>query len=1046
MANTTLLKVQDAVDKGILLPQDYQNAVDSTGNDPEVVSYLNALERKNARVGRGGRANAAKEKRQSQQEEKKTKEAGFGKQTLSLKDIMSSENLRGLGAQSGDRITADGELERVWSQKNDDVNLGYRLTERDILSSPNLQGLDAEVGDRLVDDELKRAKYDKTWTQFKYGYDEEQGVIADIGVWLDTHFPVGELADPSFDDDGKYNALPYMTPDEQYGEGFMDASYDTRREMIISRKERALQTDYGVYFEPNEQSGARFAGQLTGQLADPTTAIPFAGGWKTAALTGSALAGSATAADQWATTGEVDPASVAVSATIGAVLPAGMVKVGDKLATRSANKFLDKAQAKLDEHMALGGDLKNLSETLKGKGINPAAVEQATAKTGRKIKIPLNQTQGERAIQQAISQDSAVSRLYSKGIDKYLGILSTRLGNISEAIKYRVRKFEYFSHIRTAEYSNKAEPFLLGLKALTPKVSQQVSKHLYNGNLKAAEGLMRSADPKLATEFADVIRPMLDELGDALQGAGHGFAKIDDYFPRLVKDVDKLRASLGLKEQGILQKQLAAYAKKKKTKVANLSNEERSQVIELALRGYRQTTDGAKFKFAKQRVVSTVDDRMLEHYARPEESLSMYIRSAVNDIERRKFFGRQAKVDKDHATMDDMGRIDQDQSIGSLVDDAIKSGEIDVAREQELKDLLTARFIGGENSPSAAMSNLRDLGYMGTIANPMTAMIQLSDVAVASALKGFRNSIASLFGTKHIKIVDLGIEDLVTQELASGKTRVLARALNKMMGAVGFKRIDRLGKETFINTSFRRATNMVKNPKGEAKLRKEVQKIFGDETDSFIADLKAGDITENVKLYAFNELAEVQPIALSEMPEAYLLAKNGRLLYMLKSFTLKQIDVVRKNVVHEWKKGNKVQASKNATLLAGYMTVSNVGIDSVRDVLKGRDVKPEDLPDKALWSLLGIYGMNEYTYGKYFSQGKIVEGVVSYVIPATPIVDAAFTLGFEIPKDDPNWEKGFKLVPSIGDLLYQWFGGGAEKYNERQEKKRKEKRREARSY
>ena len=108
--------------------------------------------------------------------------------------------------------------------------------------------------------------------------------------------------------------------------------------------------------------------------------------------------------------------------------------------------------------------------------------------------------------------------------------------------------------------------------------------------------------------------------------------------------------------------------------------------------------------------------------------------------------------------------------------------------------------------------------------------------------------------------------------------------------------------------------------------------------------------------------------------------------------------------------------------------------------MKGRDVKVEDIPDKALWALLGAYGMNEYVYSKYFSQGKVVEGAIKYITPATPIIDSILTLGFEIPKDDPQFEKGLRAVPAVGDLLYQWLGGGAEKYNERQEKKRKEKR------
>lgn len=66
-------------------------------------------------------------------------------------------------------------------------------------------------------------------------------------------------------------------------------------------------------------------------------------------------------------------------------------------------------------------------------------------------------------------------------------------------------------------------------------------------------------------------------------------------------------------------------------------------------------------------------------------------------------------------------------------------------------------------------------------------------------------------------------------------------------------------------------------------------------------------------MYLFNELAEIQPITLSEMPERYLKHPNGRIMYALKSFTLKQIDVLRKNIVQEWNKGNKIKAVKAGT-------------------------------------------------------------------------------------------------------------------------------------
>jgi hypothetical protein len=203
-----------------------------------------------------------------------------------------------------------------------------------------------------------------------------------------------------------------------------------------------------------------------------------------------------------------------------------------------------------------------------------------------------------------------------------------------------------------------------------------------------------------------------------------------------------------------------------------------------------------------------------------------------------------------------------------------------------------------------------------------------------------------------------------------------------------------------------------------------------------VADLKAGQITDNVKLWAFNKLADVQPIALMEMPETYLRAKNGRLFYMLKSFTLKQLDIVRREVVQEFKKGNKKEAVKKAALLAGYLSAANVGIQTIKDILLGREVHPEDIPDKAVWSLLGAYGMNEFIFSKYIQEGKVMEGAAAYVTPASPIITAAFTLGAELPKDDPDLEQTLRGIPFVGPLAYSWFGGGAERYNERQRKKK----------
>jgi hypothetical protein len=947
----------------------------------------------------------------------------FTGRPIRLAEIQANEYLMKNGILAGDLWDEEsGEITRVFSKPEDAMTEGHVITQEEINVNPYLQENDIRAGDRFYDGVIHRANTDNTWMQFKYGIHELASDVENAGIWLESRIPIGEInIDLDIND---FSAVSYDSPEELYGKGFATASPEERREMIIARKERQMQHDFGQFFDPDEDSKARMLGNVTGVLATPTTAIPFFGGYKTQALLGATIAGGSTALDQFVQEGEVDPASVALASTIGAVLPPTIMKGVNVVKDKGATKVLTQAQAVIDKHMAQGGSTRAINEALTEAKINPIKVEMAAKRLGTKVRIPLDKTQAEKAINKAITRDSAVSRQYSKGLDKFLGTISTRIGNISQSVKNRLREFEFDTHARTAEFSKRVEPFFTTFKDVPKATQAQISKHLFNGDFDAATGLMSEFSPALSEAFEKNVKPVLDELGTELLESGHSFEKIANYFPRRVKDYDALRASLGLKERGILDEQLEAYAKNKKTSVSKLTDEERSKVIDLALRGYKQTKDGFKPSFAKQRAIDKVDNVTLDTYANADESLAMYIRNAVHDVERRKFFGRSTKVD-------DANQFDTQTSIGQLVKDELADGTLDKARQLELEELLSARFIGGEQSPSAVGKAIRDLGYMGTIANPITAMIQLSDAGVTSGLSGFRNTIASMFGTKEIKIVDLGIDDLITKELALGDNRKIAKALDKIMSGVGFKAIDRLSKETLINAALKRARAAVKSPKGEAKLRKEVEKVMGKETDAFIADMKAGEVSRNVKLWAFNELSDVQPVSLSEMPEMYLNSKNGRLAYMLKSFTLKQIDLVRNKVIGQWKAGNKVQASKNAALLAGYLTTSNVATGAVKDILLGREVRVEDIPDRAIWSLLGVYGMNEYVYDRYLKQGKIIEGGMAYITPAAPYVEALTTLATEPFEDDPDYSRALTGIPAVGRLLYNWYGGGAEKFNER---------------
>ena len=485
-----------------------------------------------------------------------------------------------------------------------------------------------------------------------------------------------------------------------------------------------------------------------------------------------------------------------------------------------------------------------------------------------------------------------------------------------------------------------------------------------------------------------------------------------------------------------LQKMQDEYAQRKgKIGAAELTDQEKSEIANRYLRGYGLTTDGLP-KFAKKRKLDNLTDEQIEKfYTSPEESLSLYFRNAINTVERNRFFGRNLVKAK--------GDIDIDDSVGKLIaeDTSLSPEQIN-----DLTGLIKSRFVGGEQSTGSAIGTIKDLGYMGTIANPISAIVQLGDLGVSGALNGFRNTFAAMFKTKDIGLIDVGINNAM-QEVAEGGTRGTARLLNKLFDISGFRTLDRLGKETFMNASFRKAINQVKTPAGERAFKRKWGQFYGDDVFAIIDDLKAykpkskgGEgITDNIKFHGFNELSGIQPISMLEMPQPYLDNPNiGRISYMLKSFMIKQLDVARRGVIQEFKKGNKKTAIKNATVLAGYLSAANVGTRLVRDLLLGRDIEPEQIPTQAMWALTGVYGIDKYTTDRYLKEGRVTEYAVNFITPATPIVDSVFKVGKEgidaLYGEDVNLEPALKGIPLVGPLAYNWFGGGAEKYNERLEK------------
>ena len=936
--------------------------------------------------------------------------------TLTMEDIQGSPTLMTKGALPGDQWASDN-LVRKFSTEQDNRDMGIRLSEEDIKGSDTLLGLSANPGDRWVDGKLIDSGSDSAITQFMYGFDKSGNVVNYLTDILEAN--VGSLGEISFDFD---QGFKYKNGQELYGEGWSEAPAGDRREMILRKRERDLMQEYGPYFE--EQGGASGTiGEVAGALADPTSLIPFGAGYKTAMAVGGALGISFSTLEDLATTGEIDPEKAAIMASIGATgglagtaLGKGVSALRGRSVERAANRNMDQAQKVVDNHMASGGTQSGAIDEL--SRLPTAKILQRDAEiSGRTINMPKNQSQAEASINRSIVSDSATSRTQSTFLDTFLGIVSTKMGNISQPFLRRTRNFERNVHVNTYNSLKEAEPFLKSLSNLSKVTHNTVARHLANGEFKAAEAYMPQA---MKQEFK-VVQAQLKDFKQGLNDAGHEFTEIENYFPRLVKDYDGLLASMGKEKKSLIQKSFEKYAKTRGVPVTSLDTDTKSNIIDKMLRGYTLKVVDNKPSFLQPRTIQSVDDNLLKFYAPPEESLHMYMRKAVNDIERRKYFGQSF-------TKSPSGAADLDMSAGKLVQQELDAGNITADQVDELVSLVKSRFIGGEQAAGSLSGTVRDLGYLGTIANPLATITQLGDLAMSGGLQGMRNTIASMFGTKNIKLIDIGIDN-VSQEFSD--TRKTAKLLNTLFKISGFKAIDKLGKETYINAALRNNFQKVKTAKGEAAFREKWGKYYGDDIEALVADLKTGKVTDFIKAHSFDELSNVQPITMLEMPQPYLDNPNGRILYSLKSFTIKQMDIIRREVVQEYAKGNKAQAIKKAAVLSAYYSAAGLTTKTIKDTLLGHDVSADDIPEDSLWALTGIFGINKYTSERYLSKGKLTEAAVNLIKPATPIIDAAFKIGAAPFQDDPKLESTARAIPVIGPMLYNWFLGGAEKHNKR---------------
>lgn len=546
-----------------------------------------------------------------------------------------------------------------------------------------------------------------------------------------------------------------------------------------------------------------------------------------------------------------------------------------------------------------------------------------------------------------------------RDVDTAIGAMSTRIKNKSEAIHFRAKEYYRVRNTVTHDLINAGHPFLAKVNKMDPAVSSILERSILTGDRKVTDRILDAVDDRELTGSWNLIKTVIDGLGDQLHSAGMIKKKVQDYFPRIVKDKEGLFTAIG-KEQGDAIKQLLDQANREQLRKSGnpLSQAEESEVINKALASfmYSKAPDSVRAGYTHARRFQEIPEELQKYYANLAESFHSYVRTAVKNIEMAKFFG------KDLVNVEEGGIVypDIDKSIGKYVEHELRSGKISTDDVAEVSSMLRSAFVGferGGNKTIQAAKNITMAGYLG---NPLSAVVQITTPVVTTYLQGIKPTLQAvaqkLTGKSVVTAKDFGLADHMSEEFV-GTTRS-AKFLRGALKWGGFKFSDLYDKDIKLNAAVIKARDLARSDKGVKKLDAKYGQAFGDRFPTLVKELKSGTVGPDTKALAYMELSRSDPIDPLEFSQFYADNPNGRNLLALKSYMLKQVDLIRRDAYNEIKSGNKAVGIRNLAALSLVLGLSGMAGQDLQDVMLGRKIKfrLSDIP----MNMLKTFGWSEY--------------------------------------------------------------------------------------
>lgn len=609
------------------------------------------------------------------------------------------------------------------------------------------------------------------------------------------------------------------------------------------------------------------------------------------------------------------------------------------------------------------------------------------------------------------------------------------LKTIDLSLAEPVRKMESDINKETKRRVEDVNPFVKKYNKL-----EAADKERLNFYLKNTDEIYRERrdailnDNDMMDEYHSVEGTFNEVFAEADKFGLNAFDQEEGYFPRYVKDYEGLVSYLRKQEDwGSMEEALQVAEDKAKKAGITMGTADKAQVLTDILTTGRIPTAVAKTPTAlKKRTVQTLSPGMDQFYEDSVASLGKYISEMTEKIEVNRMLGSTGRkatisemrtklrqIDKKKTDAGKQKLLDelevlanklpgmeavQEEGIGNIMAQLVAKKEISTKDQERAKDLLRARVT--QQGTGRIVSNIRTAALVGSLTQLTTGVRQLSDHVWSVYQNGPMNTLKAAIqvGTGKTDIKDNPFDfQHPLKEFQSNP-----KGVDMALKMSGLQFMDNFGKKVSMQATM----NKAKSGSRET-FNKRWEPIFGENTEQVYQDLQDGKQTEDTNYLLFSSISDYQPISLSEMPQRYLKAGNGRIFYLLKSYSIKSANNMYRESIQKIRNGDVKGGMKNLMYLGSTFTMMNASTDWLIDWLLGRE---PDMTDSMMDSLLTLGMTSRYTMSKGEKDG-ILKGQLGDMLPPTAIVDYPVKDLWNLLNGEPTM-KSLRLLPGFGNLIY----------------------------